>query len=144
MVDSICKINKTYIGIGLQQYQMDCDDGIALFNYREEVIVKKIKGLSIGLLKKSINNNNYIFFTTNKTKDLKINNELRLFNRKNDKNKDNECLSKDKDKLIFSINSCFSCLVELIPSIDESNRKKIYYVASYDKKFYVISIDNAE
>ena len=144
MVDSICKINETYIGIGLQQYQMDCDDGIALFNYKEKEIEKTIKGLSIGLLKKSINNNNYIFFTTNKTKDLKTNNELRLFNRKNDKNKDNECLSKDKDKLIFSINSCFSCLVELIPSIDESNRKKIYYVASYDKKFYVISINNTE
>ena len=144
MVDSICKINETYIGIGLQQYQMDCDNGIALFNYKKKEIEKTIKGLSIGLLKKSINKNNYIFFTTNKTKDMKINNELRLFNRKDDKNKNNEYLSKDKDKLIFSINSCFSCLVELIPSIDASNRKKIYYVASYDKKFYVIIINNTE
>ena len=141
MVDSICKINKTYIGIGLQQYLMDCDDAIALFNCRKKEIEKTITGLSIGLLKKSINNNNYIVFTTNGTKDLKINNELRLFNIKNDKN--NERLSKDKDKLIFSIKSSFSCLVELIPS-DNNIRKNMCCVASNGNKFYIILFNITE
>ena len=146
MVDSICKINDKYIGIGLQKYEMNYDDGIALLNFKEQEIVKIISGLSIGLLKKSINNNNYIFFTTNKTKDLKINNELRLYHMKKEiiRNRDNiKDLSSKKDKLIFNINSGFTCLVELIPS-NKNNKKNIYYIASYDKKFYVILINHYE
>ena len=60
------------------------------------------------------------------------------------RNRDNnDYLSKDKDKLIFSINSGFTCLVELNSS-NIDNKKDIYYAASLKKKFYVIGNNNSE
>ena len=137
MVDSICKINEEYIGIGLQKYEMGFSDGIALFHIENKEIVKIITGMSIGILNKSIKNNKYIFFTTNKTKDMKINNEIRLCNNLNVKK---DSLSRSKEKLFFDINSGFTCLVELLPS--KNKNENIYYAASYSKNIYIILIEN--
>ena len=136
MVDSISKLNNDLIGIGLQKYKENYCNGIALLDLDKLEIVRIIEGLSIGLLNTSINNSKFIFFSSNQTKDVKKCNEIRLYEI-NDIKTDN--LSKQKDNIIFKINSGFLCLVELIPSSHSS--KNIYYACSYNNKiFYIIEI----
>ena len=138
MVDSISKLNDKFIGIGLQKYNENNIDGIAILDIDNLEIVNIIKGLSIGLLNTSINNSKFIFFSTNQTKDVRKSNEIRLYKIKDIKK---DRLSKMENKIIFNINSGFWCLVELLPS--NNIEKKIYYVCSYNSKlFYVIQVDN--
>ena len=155
LVDSICQLNKDYIGIGLQLDSQESINGIAVLNIKQREILTIIKGLSIGLLNTIIINRKFVFFTTNQTKDVKKCNELRLYKINNDiidylyknkkkKDKANDImidyLDKNKDKLIFQYNSSFSCLVELNPS--NYKKRNIFYVISSNKKLFIIKIEN--
>ena len=134
-VESIAKLDKNYIGIGLQKTN-DNINGIAVLDINKKEIVNIIEGLSIGLLNKSIFNPKYIIFTTNETKDYRKCNEIRLYNKNNLLN---DSLSKIKDKPIFQFISSFSCLVEIC---SDKNKKYIYYATSSNKKLIIIKIEN--
>ena len=134
-VESIAKLNKNYIGIGLQKTN-DCNNSIAVFDINEKEIVNIIEGLSIGLLNKSIFNPKYIIFTTNETKDYRKCNEIRLYKKNN---LSTDFLAKNKDKLIFRFISSFSCLVEIC---SDKNKKYIYYASASNKKLIIIQIEN--
>ena len=137
MADSICKLNDNYIGIGLQKYDENNIDGIAVLDIREREIVNIIQGLSIGLLNNSLIKNKFIFFSTNQTREIKKANIIRLY-KKDDIFKDN--ISKDKDKIILQITSTFNCLTEIIPFKDKS--QNLYYAVSSDKSLYIILLKN--
>ena len=134
-VESIAKLGKNYIGIGLQKTN-DCINGIAVLDINKKEIVKTIEGLSIGLLNKSIFNPKYIIFTTNETKDYRKCNEIRLYIKNNLLT---DYLSKNKDELIFSFKSSFSCLIEIC---SDKNIKNTFYAASSNKKLFIIKIEN--
>ena len=134
-VDSITKLNNKYIGIGLQRYDDNMDDGIAILDIAKKVIVRKINGLSIGSLSKSYINEDYIIFTTNETKEVKKSNLIRLY-KKNNLFKD--FLSKDKDKIVFQLKSGFTCIEELF--YDKGHN--VIYAAVNDKAFYIINLKN--
>jgi len=138
MVDSITKLNNEYIGIGLQRYNIEDNEGIAILDINKRIIVNYIRGLSIGLLNNSISNYNFIFFSTNQTKDVKKVNEIRLYKKNN--NNANDYLSKKKETLLFQYKSGINSIVELIPS--NNNKNNIYYSVSSEKKIFIIKIDN--
>jgi len=139
MVDSIAKLNSQYIGIGLQKYNLEDSEGIAILDIiNDRIIATIIKGLSIGLLNNSINNYNFIIFSTNETKDIKKVNEIRLYKKNN--NIYNDYLSKNKEIILFQYKSGFNNIVELIPS--NNNKNYIYYSVSSNKNIFIIKIGN--
>jgi len=134
-VDSITRLNKNFIGIGLQSYDDNMDDGIAILDIKKKEIVRKINGLSIGSLNKSYINDNYIIFTTNETKDVKKSNLIRLYKKSN---VFKDFLSKDKDKIVFQLKSGFTCIEELF--YEEGDN--VIYAAVNDKSIYIINLKN--
>ena len=137
LVDSICQLNEDYIAIGLQLESEESMNGIAILDKNKREIITLIRGLSIGLLNRNINNSKLIFFTTNQTKEVKKCNELRIYKLNNIMT---DFLDKNKNKLIFQYSSSFSHLAELIPS--KENQKIIFYLLSFNKKIFIIKIDN--
>jgi len=135
-VDSIIKLNDDYIGIGLQSYDDNMDNGIAILDINKNQIVRKIIGLNIGSLNKSYINNNYIIFTTNETKTIKKSNLIKLFKIRNIFK---DSLSKEKNKIIFQLKSGFTCIEE----ISCKNGDDIIYAAANDKSFYIIYLKNS-
>ena len=134
-VDSITKLNQEYIGIGLQNYDDNIDNGIAILDIKKKEIVRKIKGLNIGSLSKSYINGEYIIFSTNDTKDVKKSNLIRLYKIR-DILKDS--LLKEKDKIIFQLKSGFTCIEELF--YEKGNN--VIYAAANGKSFYIIFLKN--
>jgi hypothetical protein len=134
-IDSITKLNQKYIGIGLQSYDDNIDNGIAILDIEQKEIVRKIKGLNIGSLSKSYINGEYIIFTTNETKDVKKSNLIRLYKINNILE---DFLSKDKDKIVFQLKGGFTCIEELF--YEKGNN--VIYAAVNDKSFYIIHIKN--
>jgi len=134
-VDSIIKLNNKYIGIGLQRYDDNMDDGIAILDIERKIIVRKINGLSVGSLSKSYINEDYIIFTTNETKDVKKSNLIRLYKKSN---QFKDFLSKDKNKIVFQLKSGFTCIEELF----YEKGHNVIYAAINDKAFYIINLKN--
>ena len=134
-VDSIVKLNDEYIGIGLQNYFNNIDDGVAILDIRKKEIVSKISGFNIGSLSRSYINEDYIVFSTNETKEIKKSNAIRLY-----KIRDifNDSLSKNKNKIVFQLTSGFSCIEELF--YEKGNN--VIYAVSNDKSFYIIKLEN--
>ena len=143
MNDSIIRINDKYIGIALQKYNEEGSNGIAIFDVNSKRVVNIIKGMSIGLLNKSIINNKFIFFTSNQTREVKKCNEIRLYKVNNRINNDlKDFLSKEKEKIIFGLSSGFTCMVELTPNIGKKRDNKIvYYSVSNDKSLFIILLE---
>ena len=134
-VDSIIKLKDEYIGIGLQNYVGNMDDGIAILDINKKEIIRKIIGLNVGSLSKSYINDNYIFFTTNETEEVEKSNLVKLY-KKRDIFKDS--LPKGKDKIVFQIKSGFTCIEE----ISYEKGDNIIYAAANNKSFYIINLKN--
>jgi len=131
-VDSIIKLNDDYIGIGLQSYDDNMVNGIAILDINKNQIVRKIIGLNIGSLNKSYINNNYIIFTTNETTDIKKSNLIKLYKIGNIFK---DSLPKEKDKIIFQLKSGFTCIEEI--SYKDGD---IIYATANNKSLYIIYI----
>ena len=75
--ESICLLNKKYIGIALQKYKEKNSNGIAIIDIIDKELFKIIKGYSIGFISKAIKKR-YIILSTNSNKDIDKNDQIRL------------------------------------------------------------------
>ena len=131
MVNSICKISSKNIAIALQKYNEQDNDGIALIDMEQKLKIAIIGGFSIGMIHREIPSK-YIFYATNKTKDVSKCNQIRFVY--------DLCGSLDKDelKIVCNINTRFSGLLELKPN---KNKKLFFYAISSDKALFIVSIN---
>ena len=131
MVNSICKISSKNIAIALQKYNDQDNNGIALIDMEQKLKIAIIGGYSVGMIHREIPSK-FIFYATNKTKDVNKCNQIRFVY--------DLCGSLDKDelKIVCNINTRFSGLLELKPN---KNSKLFFYAISSDKAVFIVSIN---
>jgi len=129
--DSICRINSDNIAIALQ-YEIN---GIAIIDVNKKEKIRIIKGFSIGIINKPLEEN-IIFFIVNKTKKINKYDEIRYIDELKEK------LQNDDRKIICRIKTRFSGFTELRPMNMRVKKNMFYYAISSNKALYIISIKN--
>ena len=130
--ESICLLSKQYIGVALQKYKEDSSNGIAIIDIVNKSLFKVIRGFSIGFISKPIKKK-YIIFSTNKTKAITKNDQIRLINSLGDN------IQNNSSNIVCNIQTHFSGITELNPNIIQ-NENNLFYAISSNKDLYIISI----
>ena len=131
MVNSICKISSKNIAIALQKYNEKDSNGIAILDIIKKEKIAIVGGFSIGMISREIPSK-FIFYTTNKTKNVNKCNVIRFVYDLA------ESLDKDTLKVVCEINTRFSGLLELQPN---KNDKLFFFAITSDKALFIVSIN---
>jgi len=131
--ESICFLNKKYIGVALQKYNENSSNGIAIIDIIDKKLFKIIKGYSVGFISKAFKKRN-IILSTNKTKDIAKNDQIRLINDLGNN------LKNSSLNIVCNIKTHFSGITELKPNIFQIKNNLLYYAISSNKELYIISI----
>lgn len=137
MVNSICSLNQKNIAIALQKFNEKDSNGIAIIDMDKKEKVAIIEGFSIGMINMEIPSK-YIFYATNKTKDVKKCNRIRYAY---DFDGLGESLDKNELNIVCDINTRFSGLLELKPN---KNNKLFFYAITSDKALFIVSINKTK
>ena len=135
MVNSICKLSTKNIGIALQKYEQNDNNGIAIIDINTKELIKVINGFSIGIIYRDFKSP-YIFFSTYNPLGNKKGDQFRYV-----KNLDQK-LDNDYLKAICDIKKKFSNIIEIKPNLGESSKNLFFFGLVVGKNFYIISVKN--
>ena len=134
MVNSICKISTKNIGIALQKYKQNDNNGIAIIDINEKNLIRVVNGFNIGIIYREFTSP-YIFFTIslNENKNKK-HEQFRYVNNLEQK------LDHDHLKIICNIKKQFSEIIEIKPNLRESSNNLFFFGLLGGGTLYIISV----